>query len=56
MRYRNRNTGAEIDVPCVVSGPEWEPLKEPKAKKTKKTSAETKKEPAKNDEKADDGA
>ena len=29
MRYRNRNTGAVIDVVSKVSGAEWEPLTAP---------------------------
>jgi hypothetical protein len=28
MRYRNRQTGNVIDVPCPVSGPDWEEIPE----------------------------
>lgn len=35
MVYRNKRTGAEIDVPCAVSGGEWEQVKETKPRKKK---------------------
>ena len=45
MVYRNKRTGAEIDVPCAVSGGEWEQVKEVKPRKKTKAAE---------DEKADD--
>ena len=29
MKYRNRVTGNVIDVPCELSGPDWEAVKDP---------------------------
>ncbi|MFV0414495.1 MAG: hypothetical protein ACK5L3_14755 [Oscillospiraceae bacterium] len=26
MRYRNEQTGAEIETPCVISGGGWQPV------------------------------
>ena len=47
MRYKNKVTGAVIDVPCEIRG-DWEPVveeakAEPKTKATKKTEAKKKK-------------
>ena len=45
MKYRNRLTGNVIDVPCEVSGPDLEPVKEKetdqKAEPVKKTKKKT---------------
>lgn len=43
MVYRNKRTGAEIDVPCAVSGGEWEQVKETKSRKKTKTAEDEKK-------------
>ena len=43
MRYRNRNTGAEIESSCVISGGGWEPVQpapKPKKKSPKKKESE----------------
>ena len=29
MRYKNIKTGAVIDSPCPISGPDWIPVREP---------------------------
>ncbi|MGI6086108.1 MAG: hypothetical protein ACOYIF_11865 [Acetivibrionales bacterium] len=29
MRYKNIKTGAVIDSPCPISGPDWVPVREP---------------------------
>lgn len=39
MKYRHIRTGREIDIPSVLSDPEWEPVKAP-APKRKKEGAE----------------
>ena len=31
MKYLNRRTGAVIDVPCRMEGPDWEEVTEAKA-------------------------
>lgn len=45
MRYRNLQTGSVIDVPCPVSGPDWEQI--PEREKTGNTAAETPRRTAK---------
>ena len=42
MKFLNKRTGAVIDVPCRLEGPDWEEVTEAPAKK-----AEQKEEPAK---------
>ena len=32
MKFLNRRTGAVIDVPCRLEGPDWEEVTEAKAK------------------------
>lgn len=43
MKYRNTKTGNVIDVPCQVSGENWEPAeaKADKKQSRKKTAKET---------------
>lgn len=48
MRYRNKATGNVIDVPCIVEGPDWEPLDKPEKQKRAKTGKS--KEPEKTEE------
>ena len=48
MRFRNKATGNVIDVPCVVEGPDWEPLDKPEEPKKAKTGR--RKEPEKTEE------
>lgn len=31
MRYRHKQTGVEITVPCDIQGGEWEPVEAPTA-------------------------
>ena len=31
MKFLNKRTGAVLDVPCRVEGPDWEEVKEAKA-------------------------
>ena len=52
MRYRNKATGNVIDVPCIVEGPDWEPLDKPadKPKKQKKAGTGKQEEPEKTEE------
>ena len=45
MRYRNKNTGSEIETSCLITGDTWEPVIPPvveedlqPVKKSKKTS------------------
>ncbi len=32
MKFLNKRTGAVIDVPCRLEGPDWEEMKEAKVK------------------------
>lgn len=45
MKYRNKNTGAILEVPCVIKGENWEVVKEKKA--TSNTTKKTKKKTTK---------
>jgi len=36
MKFLNKATGAVIDVPCAVSGPDWEEVTEAKKAETEK--------------------
>lgn len=33
MKFLNKRTGAVIDVPCRLEGPDWQEIREEKAKK-----------------------
>lgn len=35
MKYQNKATGAVIDVPCALSGPDWEEVTDAKAAEPK---------------------
>ena len=37
MKYLNKRTGATIDVPCRVEGPDWEEITEAKPEQVKTT-------------------
>ena len=47
MKFLNRRTGAEIETPCVLEGPDWEEVTEakeaPKAEKAPAKAAPKKK-------------
>lgn len=43
MLYRNKRTGAVIEMECAVSGGDWEPAKRPEPVKTEKPAAVPKK-------------
>lgn len=45
--YRNKVTGAVIDVPCTLNGPDWEEITEAKKAEPKSEPKAEKKAPAK---------
>lgn len=49
MRYRNKKTGNVIDVPCPVSGPDWEEITE-RAEEEKKEAARPRRTKQKKDD------
>lgn len=53
MRFRNRRTGNEIDVPCRLEGPDWEEITEAK-KETPEAKAPKKAAPKKTAKKGAD--
>ena len=47
MKFLNKATGAVIDVPCALSGPDWEEVTEAKAAATKAAKADPEEAPTK---------
>ena len=43
MKYLNKRTGATIDVPCRIEGPDWEEITEVKPEPEKPVKAAPKK-------------
>lgn len=40
MEYRNKRSGRVIDIPSVLTDPEWEPVKAPAPKRKKEGAAD----------------